>query len=56
MENTAMTVPEKTAETAATPRGIELAQGKILPGGIWEINPFNEESVHPDDLKNPIGA
>lgn len=51
-----MTVPEKTAETAPAPRGIELAQGKILPGGIWEINPFNEETLHPDDRLHPIGA
>ena len=49
-----MTAPEKTAETAT--RGIELAEGKILPGGIWEINPFNEEGIHPDDLRNPIAA
>lgn len=43
-------------ETATTRKGIELIEGKLLPGGIWEINPFDEEGLHPDDRMNPIGA
>jgi len=58
MENTVMIVTETTAtETQITAkRGIELGEGRILPGGVWEINPFNEEGMHPDDRMHPISA
>lgn len=58
MENTAMITVDNTpsTETAVARKGIELSEGRILPGGIWEINPFNEEGLHPDDRMHPIGA
>lgn len=56
MENTLTTTAAAAAETA-NQKGVELAPGRILPGGIWEINPLPPESeMHPDDLNNPIGS
>ena len=54
MSTTETSVPTRNEITR---RGIELTPGRLLPGGIWEINPMPpEDEMHPDDRLNPIGA